>query len=96
MAPVASIKVICRIEVNTIRETGKEAIIPARLARIPTSSEVLKKNRAMSTVSDKAENSVEKKITLVTYSGSAPSVNPSCHQVAWVSQRSRSSATGPP
>jgi hypothetical protein len=44
-APVDSKKVIWNIEVATIKETGKEAIIPARLAVNPTRREVLKKRQ---------------------------------------------------
>ena len=50
-APVASMKVICKIEVTTIRDTGKEAMIPAAEERRPTSTEVLKKRSAMTRVS---------------------------------------------
>jgi hypothetical protein len=49
-APLASMKVICRMEVRTIRETGKDAIIPATEERKPTSMEVLKNKFAMMSV----------------------------------------------
>ena len=42
IAPVDSMKVIWRIEVTTMSETGKEAMTPAREDRRPISSGVLK------------------------------------------------------
>ena len=42
IAPVDSMKVIWRIEVTTMSDTGNEAIMPAREDRSPISSGVLK------------------------------------------------------
>jgi hypothetical protein len=44
-------KDICRIEVRTISETGKDATIPAIEERRPTSMEVLKNSHAIISVS---------------------------------------------
>jgi hypothetical protein len=43
-------KLICRIDVATIKDTGNEAIMPATDERKPTSREVLKKRYAMAAV----------------------------------------------
>ena len=55
-APVASMKVICRMDVKTMRETGKEAMTPAADDRSPTSGVVLKKRQAMGHRQDPADD----------------------------------------